>query len=272
MKRLPTPSEVKINCLIFIAVLCAMSGIVYYGKNPSPPESVEQKYLNLSSYEQSKEKFKDLVLNSEDPEQLDSAYNEFVDDVQSNIAFMERVKSGKDKLFYSILRKFVEETAQKNKQLDDAMIAVQSPRILDYALLKREGEFEFQIGVVKNYIKEATENNEYTLNAILNLNEKLKALGEDSQIYKGSVSVLNITFSRQKPTLELLGQAHVDYGNHMLEVLENLKNNKETWLYENDELIINDDAVQTKHNQLVDSLNGDENKINLLVEKLVQLI
>ncbi|MCX4024687.1 hypothetical protein H0A36_09705 [Endozoicomonas sp. SM1973] len=258
MKRLPTPAEVKVNCLIFIAVLCAMCGIVYYGKNPSPPESVEQQYLNLGSYEQSKEKFKDLLLNSEDPEQVDSAYNEFVDDVQSNFALMEGVKSGKEKLFYSILRTFIEETAQKNIQLNDVMIAVQSPRILDYSILKREGEFEFQIGVVSDYIKKATENNEYTFNAIVNLQEKLKALGEDSQIYKNSVSAISETFAKQKPVLELLGQAQIDYGNHLLGILENLKNNKKVWLYENDMLVINDDGVLTKHNQLFNFLEEDE--------------
>ena len=123
-----------------------------------------------------------------------------------------------------------------------------------------------------NYVEITKVYNEFIINMIPNLKKRLSVLGERNEYAVGAIKGVSNKNNLQMPIIKPLMQAHIEYGNNMIQVLELLQKNKNEWSYENDEMLIYSDDVLTKFNELFEVLGTNEESINELSTKLIETI
>lgn len=96
----------------------------------------------------------------------------------------------------------------------------------------------------------------------------MKVLGESNKFAAGALRGATKTHLAQKPIMEPLMAAYIDYGNNMIQILDLLQKNKGEWVYESDELSIYSDEVLNDFNEL----GENEAVINTLSESLIELM
>lgn len=103
-----------------------------------------------------------------------------------------------------------------------------------------------------------------------NLKKRLSVLGEGNEQAKGAIKGATKKYLSQKPILEPLMQAHIEYGKNMIRILELLQKNKDEWAYEDDKLLIYSENVLNEYNKLIEALGNNEAIINTLSRKVLE--
>jgi hypothetical protein len=99
----------------------------------------------------------------------------------------------------------------------------------------------------------------------------MAALGKDNQFARGAIKGATDQYLRQKPLLDSLMQAHIDSGMTAIQLLDFLQENKDKWVYENDQVLFSSDSALAKFNELHSALLKSDEMIKTLSLKLVKV-
>jgi len=225
-----------------------------------------QRLKNLYGH---KENFKREMLSTEDPEKRRAAFERYSNSVIDEFKGMSETSSGPEKKFFDAMSGFVEHSKSVGQRWDSAVEAVQSSRILDYSLLDNDEEFDYQRAVLEDYIEIAKARHEFLANLAPNLRKRLGALlEEENEFAQGAMNGALKQQRFQKPIIEPLLQAHIGYGENMIQLLNLLQKHQDEWKFINDELVIHNDDVLDQCVAMVDSLTENEATIMALTQKL----
>lgn len=211
-----------------------------------------------------KDVFKKTALKTDDPIEYAEAYGKFSDSVQQNIDSLAEKSSGTEQQIWHELSDFFAETQSAAQTWMDSYNAVLDPSILDYSLLTSDDEFDRQQRIVTEYIEQTKTYQIYFADLVPNLKGRLIAYGENEEAVKGVLKGATTKFQSRKRVLEPSLQAHIEYGNLLIKILDFLRENKEEWDYENDELIFDSDERLEEYNKLIESLTEVEKKMDTL--------
>jgi hypothetical protein len=104
-----------------------------------------------------------------------------------------------------------------------------------------------------------------------NIKARLSVLGKETPEMKAVVDDFERSYLYQKPLFEPLVQTHIEYGNNQIPVLNYLQNNKDEWVYENNQLVLNSDKSFDEFNKLGRAIQNNEETIGILAIKLQNL-
>jgi hypothetical protein len=212
-----------------------------------------------------------VATNEHGPSERAALTEEYADKIQSTFEQQASQSSGAEKLLYKAMEEFVRETRAANARWKEAYEAAGDSRILDYSVLTNHGEFEAQRNTLKKYVAESVTYGKYHTNMMSNLAAKLDASGVRGDLARGTLEGARRKYELQRPILVPLMEAHVGYGQTMLEILDLLEESTGKWSLDSDTLQIEDDAMLSKFNALVEQLAGHEESVNTLSGKLLKV-
>ena len=222
----------------------------------------------LAELEKSRDRFKADVAATDDPDQLDAAYKDFVGSVKGSFDRLSEGSTGSERRFYQIMKGFVSDSEDAARKWNDAYNAVLAPDILDYGHLSDDQEYDRQRGVLTAYVEVTRSYLTFFAGMMPDLEQRLAELGEN-ELAKGALKGAEEKYRKQQPVFEPLMQTHVEYGLELIEVLDLLQANAAAWSMENDELVFDDGETQEAFGQLLGSLINKETTIETLSNKLV---
>lgn len=149
--------------------------------------------------------------------------------------------------------------------------SLQSAGVLDYSLLTSDAEFDRQRSILRDYIEKTAIYGDLMTNSAPNIKARLSVLGKETPEMKGVVDDFERSYLHQKPLFEPLMQSHIEYGNNQIQVLNYLQNNKDEWVYENNQLFLNSDKSFDEFNKLSRAIQNNEETIGVLAIKLQNL-
>lgn len=203
-------------------------------------------------------------METDDPQEYAEAYWKFSDSVKKNFDALAEKSSGTEQQIFNVLSDYFAETQSAAQTWLDSYNAVLDPSILDYSLLISDDEFDRQQRIVTEYIEQTKAYRIYFADMVPNLKDRLSVFGENEEAVKGVLKGATTKFQSRKRVLEPSLQAHIEYGNLLIKILEFLRENKEEWDYENDELIFDSDERLEEYNKLIESLTEVEKKMDTL--------
>ncbi|MCP4155187.1 MAG: hypothetical protein GY757_46105 [bacterium] len=212
------------------------------------------------------------LLNAEDPEKFDSAYNKYSNSLIDSMDSLAKTSTKSEKQFYKIMSRFLREAQVSNRAWRKSYDAVMEPTSFNLSLLKSDKEFQRQKNILKRFIQKAKSNQAFLANIVPNLKKRLSVLGKGNKFAKEAVEGVKKNYLRQKTVFEPFIQTQLKYGSNMLRVLELLEENKKDWTLENDELLIDNDKLLNRINALIDSIVKNEETINDLSKKMGDVI
>ena len=231
-----------------------------------------QQSPRLGELQEQKEEFKKEFFNTDDPAEIDTAYNEFADSVEDELSRLSEISTGSEKQLYRIMSDFFTQSQTITQNWSESYNTVLSPRILDFSLLSSDEEFDYQRNILRIYVEKTKLYDEFFASSVPNLRKRLSILGEESEHVQAVVKGTTEKYLSQKPIFEPLMQAHVEYGENMIQLLELLQKNKDEWAYESNELLIYSESVLNDYNELIEELGNNEAMINTLSRKLIEEI
>ena len=231
-----------------------------------------QQVLKAVQMQESKSQFKSTALTTDDPAQFDSAYDEYRDSVQETFTELSETTTGSDKRFFEIMNGFVSEARSGTDRWNESYNSISSERFFDLSRLNSDEEFDWQIRTAKRYVTETRNYFAMLENMLSELKERLSVLGEGNKAAVGAIKGASEVYYRQKPIYEPLVTAHMEYGSGFIQLLELLQENRESWTFENDEILINNDSMAQEYNNWIDYLAEREELINALSAQLIETL
>lgn len=220
--------------------------------------------------QEQKNEFKERFSSLEDPAEYDSVYNEYRESVKKTFSELSESTTGKEKQVFEILNDHVTYSQSIEDRWSKSYDAIISEQFFDFSRLDRDEEFDFQIRTATHYVTETKIYAQEIPNSVSNLKERLRSLGAGNKMAIGAIKGLSAKYDLQKPLFEALMEAHIEYGNCFIQILELLKKNKKKWKFENNETSIYDDNVLSRYNELSDILTKKEELINRLGAQLIE--
>lgn len=228
--------------------------------------------MELESIQVEKEKFQDTFASSENPEEVTTAYNEYVDNMQNSFKDLSDQNTGAKKQFFAIMANFTSESQKIAQAWQQSYLAVSSDRLLDYSLLNNDKEFQYQKSILQDYIGQTETYGESYKNTLPRLQKDLSVLDQNDPMVKGAIEGATEKYEQQRPIFEPLMQAHLSYGKNLISVLDLLHDHQGQWSSEDGQIQFNDDDTLESFNQLVEQLIDNETSINTLAEQLVKTL
>lgn len=229
----------------------------------------KEKTDSVDSITKSVSEYKDKINNEEDG--ID-AYQEHISNVDDAISKMIRNSTGNEQEVYKNLQKFTSINSSIMIDWQKSVDSVAQERILDYSLLNNQQEFEYQIGVLKYYKTQSESYKNHFENRKSILVDLNKNIPKGNLTLKGVMTGINKKDSIQKPIFEPFINSHIDYSNDLLEIVEFLQDNQGKWEYKNDELTFSTVELEEKYSTLINKIAEDENQINELTDKLIEVM
>ncbi|PWH84249.1 hypothetical protein DIS18_06855 [Algibacter marinivivus] len=224
---------------------------------------------SIDAMTKSVSEYKEKINNEEDGI---SAYQEHISNVDDGISKMIRNSTGNEQEVYKNLQKFTSINSSVMIDWQKSFDSVAQPRILDYSVLNNQAEFEYQIGVLKHYKKQSELYKSHFEKRKLLLADLNKNIPKGNLTLKGVMSGINSKDSIQKPIFKPFIKSHIDYSNHLTEIVEFLKMNNGKWEYKNEELIFTTVELEEYYSILINKIAEDENQINEWTDKLIEVM
>lgn len=200
------------------------------------------------------------------------AYQEHMGNVGDGISKMIRNSTGNEQLVYKNLQKFMSINNAVMIDWQKAVDSVGLDRILDFSLLNNQTEFEYQIGVLEHYKNQSEIYKNHFENRVSLLEELNKNIPKGNLTLKGVMTGINKKDSIQQPIFKPFIKSHIDYSNDLLEVVKFLQDNQGKWEIENDELTFSTIELEETFWTIVDKITEDENRINELNSKMIEVM
>jgi len=229
----------------------------------------KEKTESINEITKSVSDYKEKINNEED---AISAYEEHTAIVNDGISKMIRNSSGNEQEVYKNFQKFTSINSSVMVDWQKAYDSILTPRILDYSVLSTQKEFDYQIAVLEHYQKQSIKYRDHFEKRISLLDSLNKNIPKGNLTLKGIMKGINKTDSIQKPIFRPFITTHLNYSNNLIEMVDFLNTNKGKWKYHNDELFFDNNILEKKYSEIIEKIAQDENKINELADKLIDIM
>lgn len=208
------------------------------------------------------------------PDSTDSNYNVLSANVKNSIDDLIKSSVGEERKVWLALKDFFRKSDSTNIAWNKAYNAFAEPRILDFNKLNNKEEFEFQKQTVQEYINQSDNFKAFVENRVDYLKEQTKRIDKSNKAYKGFIKGLTKKDSIQKPIFMPYINAHIEYGQGIKTIIELLENEQGNWSYDNetDTLIFENLKAQTKYESILNEAISNEEIVNELSNKLVEIM
>lgn len=225
----------------------------------------------LREIQHQKQRFKNAIIHAKTEEEANAASSKLAEYFSSTLESLYESSTGTEKRFYGIMKEITAKNLVISQNWSESFDTILSPRILDCALLNNDKEFEYQIGVCRQYVEKAKALQQSTVNVVQNMKNQLSTLGPNNELANGEIRLVKEKYDSLEPIIEPLMQAYVSYGEAMVMILEFLQEHRHDWTYENDELIIYNDSLLDRYNELYEILSKNETTISEIGPKLFKV-
>ena len=251
------------NIVLTFLFLGLVSEYGYIAKNQQKPLFVLQNAF--SEYKES------MIAN---PDSTDLYYTSFSVNVKKSIDDLIKRSVGDERKVWLALKDLFNKSESTKLEWDKAYDSFSEPRILDYHRLNNKEEFEFQKQVVHEYINQSENYKSFVDTRIDNLKEQTKRIDKNNKVYRGFIKGLTEKDSLQKPFFLSYINAHIEYGQGIKKIIELLENEQGKWSYDSDTetLIFEDSDVQSTFENILSEVISNEEIINELYDKLVEIM
>tara|TARA_R110000850_G_scaffold277068_1_gene422090 strand:+ start:2397 stop:3365 length:969 start_codon:yes stop_codon:yes gene_type:complete len=206
------------------------------------------------------------------PDSTDANYAALSQNVNNSIEAMIKNSHGEERKIYVALKGFLVKSDSVNMEWNRAHGAFIQPRILDFTLMNNTTEYEFQKEVIQDYINQSNTYKAFVENRVDNFKEQTRHIDRSSQAYKGFMKGLTKKDSIQKPIFMPYILAHIEYGEDTKRIVEILEKEDGKWRYEDDAIVFENYSSQVTYEALLDNAIRNEDIINELVDKLVEVM
>ncbi|WP_027391819.1 hypothetical protein [Aquimarina latercula] len=229
----------------------------------------KEKTDSLEAITKSVSEYKGKINDEEDG--ID-AYQEHMANVDDGISKMIRNSTGNEQEVYKNLQKFTSLNSSVMIDWQKSVDSVAQERILDYSLLNNQEEFDYQVGVLEHYKNQSESYKNHFENRKSILIELNKNIPKGNLTLKGVMTGINKKDSIQKPIFEPFIKSHIDYSSDLSDIIKFLQDNQGKWEYKNDELIFSTVELEETYSNLINKIAEDENRINELTDKLIEVM
>ncbi|MFN0199688.1 MAG: hypothetical protein ACKVT0_23280 [Planctomycetaceae bacterium] len=224
----------------------------------------------MQELQEEKQQLKDQAANSDDPAAVDAALDEYSGSIKDKFNKLAETSSGKEKQFFTIMRDYVNDSQEVARKWRETYDAVLAPAILDFSQLTSDEEFARQRSVIEAYVAESKAYANVFDNTVSDLKQRLSVLGENDEAAQGALEGATEKYISQKPVFGPLMQAHIEYGQTMIQLLDLLQNHKTDWAYVNGELELYTETMIDEYNKLAESLARHESTIETQARKVIE--
>ena len=256
----PYAGTYTFNAVLIFMCLGIMTEIGNISRERS--QSVEAITNSISEY-------KEKLTNEEDGI---SAYREHSANVDNGLSKIIANSTGNDQKVYKNLQKFTYINNDVMIKWQKAFDSVSATRILDYSVLNNQAEFKYQIDVLEHYRKQSQLYRDHfskRKSIIVSLNDNIP---QSNLTLKGVIKGINNKDSIQKPIFKPFIQSHINYSENLIAMVNFLQTNNEKWSYDDDEIIFDNTELENRYSEIIDLIIEDENQINELTDRLVEVI
>ncbi|WOD44244.1 stage II sporulation protein M [Hwangdonia lutea] len=232
-------------------------------------EISKEKSEGVEAISNSVSELKGKINNEED---VVTAFKEHSTNVDDGLSKLIRNSTGNEQEVYINLRKFTRINNAVMIDWQSSYDSVMSPRILDYGVLKNSNEYDYQIGVLENYKSQSIKYKKHFENRISIIADLFKNIPKENQTLKGVMKGITKQDSIQMPIFKPFIKSHLSYSENLIELVDFLEKNKMQWIYENDELIFDNTELENKYLEIIDNVAKDEENINILSDKLIDVM
>ncbi len=92
------------------------------------------------------------LLNADDPEKFDKAYNKYSNSLIDSMDSLAKTSTKSEKQFYKIMSRFLKEAQASNRAWRKSYDAVIKPTSFNLSLLKSDKEFQRQKNILKHFL------------------------------------------------------------------------------------------------------------------------
>ena len=240
------------------------------GLNTAIDRVVER--VKVNPIQSSIEDFKSTLATAETAEEVSAAYNELTNDVEMTLRMLSASSTGEDKKFFAIMADHIKEVSDYTILWQEAYTAAISPDILNYASLTSDEAFEKRIAILRVYTSKTNDYMAYREQQLPTMRSRLSVLSDNNQKAKNAIESAKKKMRQQDPFLLPLLQAHLEYGENMIEILNLLQSDKEGWSAEKGALLNHTDTFGKNYDTLLESLQKNEAAILALSGKLFEIM
>lgn len=207
--------------------------------------------------------------NSDDPYEINkarAALNEAVmDDYKS------RSKKNEDLVnrLENVQFEFLKEVFQRRKQWEATFAALPDLSGTDISHIKNVTDYHNNISVINTYIEATQVFKKQMQNIESDYKNRFTTDELNEKIVQATLESVETGINEQRPTLYLLLNAHIKYGNDMLTLFKLLHDNHEKWDHKDNEIIVNDQELLKEVSSLYDAINQSLNNIDELNKQLL---
>lgn len=206
------------------------------------------------------------------PDSIELNYTALSTDVKQSIEDLLKTSIGEERKVYLALKEFFNKADSTNIEWNQAYNAFSEPRILDFSRLNNKKEFEFQKQVIQKYINQSENFKSFVENRVDYLKNKTKNIDRDNKAYKGFIRGFTKKDLLQKPIFIPYINAHIEYGQGIKEIVELLEKQQGKWSYEDEFLIFENSETQITYEKLLNNAISNEEIVNELFDKLVEIM
>jgi len=214
-----------------------------------------------------------LVIDTKkQPDSTQLNYSKFSKTIKKNIKQIVEMSGGSEKKVFVAVENYFNEFNMIYPKWDNSYEKVLNDTILNFKLLKETKECDRQINIVENYILNSKEYK----NFIVTRKDFLKKKGIENDIkdsfIKAFLKELKTKDSIQLPLLKKHLNAHIKYGENIINIIQILKDSNHKWDYNDDILLFDEDKTMNNYNKVIEELTKNEEIINSSHSEITEIM
>lgn len=252
----------------FIIVLSMVSHISQDYEKTKLQNEREHKLKN--SIQELKNEISQSYINSEQKVPIE----QYEKEITKTVSELSKSTEGDEEKFYQLMENWTSKLQKESLVWDESYKSFMDNNVFNFSIISEKNDLLIQRKIVEDFIQTNTiyltkieKNEQWFLEQIESLDKKSKyASGalKGFTRYKEKVVPIEIEFH----------QKYIDYGKHMLEIMDLVDREWDRWMYlsETSELQFTDADVQTKCDELLNQMIKLEQEIETLKIKLKNII
>ena len=206
------------------------------------------------------------------PDSTDLNYATLSSNIKNSIDDLVKTSIGEERKVYVVLKEFFKKSDSTSLEWSKAYNAFNEPRILDFNQLNNQEEYEFQKNVIQAYIDQSHNFKYFIENRIDYIKNQSKNIDKSHASYIGFMRGMTKKDSVQTPIFVPYINGHIAYGEGIKEIVEILEKENGKWEYEDETLIFENSESQILYETILNKAFGNEELVNELSDKLIEII